>query len=469
MVVGSMTVEIDLVVLGGGPGGYVAAIRAAQLGKDVIIVEQEKRLGGVCLNHGCIPTKAIIHAASIFHEIPEFKEMGIEVKDFSFDINKMRDWKEGIIDKLAKGIKGLCDKYGIEVLEGKGSFVNSNELHIGGKSDVTTIKFKKAIIATGSSPIEVPGFSFENEKIMSSRDALDLKEIPKKLVVIGGGYIGTEMGTVYGKLGSEVHIVEMTDRLIPGLDKELVDVFSKRLDKFNITPHLKSKALGMEEREGKVFVKINEEGEEKEIECDKVLVVVGRKPNSPDLGLENTKVTLDKKGFIVVDGMRRTVDTNIFAIGDVAGQPMLAHKASREGKVAAEVIGGIESSFDNKVIPYVVFNDPEIASVGMTEEDAKAKGHSIKIGKFPFMASGKASSSGNKDGFIKVIFDAKTDEWLGAHMIGDNVTEMIAELVVSKKSNGTAKDLIKAIHPHPTMSEAIMEAAAASHNEVIHL
>lgn len=467
MVVGSMTVETDVLVVGSGPGGYVAAIRAAQLGKDVIVVEKEKKVGGVCLNHGCIPTKAIIHASNFFSTIEELGQMGIEIKDYSFDVNKMRDWKNGILEKLGKGISGLFEKYGIELIVGKGIFTSNNELHIQGKSDVTAIKFKKAIIATGSSPIAISGFPYESPFVMSSKDALTLTEIPKKLVIIGGGYIGTEMGTVYAKLGSEVHIVEMQDRLLGTLDEELVKVFSDKLTKYNIMPHLKSKALGMEEKNGKAIVKINEDGVEKEIEADKVLVVVGRKPNSKDLGLENTDVSINKRGFIEVDGTRRTADINIYAIGDVIGQPMLAHKASREGKIAAEVISGIPSAFDNKVIPFVVFNDPEIASVGLTELDAKNKGKDIQVGKFPFAALGRAMTLNQTDGFVKIIAEKKTGIVLGVHCVGTGASNIIAEASLAIEMGATLEDIALTIHAHPTIPESLYQAAEAAMGKAI--
>lgn len=469
MVVGSMTVETDLLILGSGPGGYVAAIRASQLGKDVIIVEQEKVLGGVCLNNGCIPTKALIHASNFAKAMDEIRDFGIEVKEYNINIEKMNEWKNEIINKLNLGIKNLCDKYGIEIINGKGVFKNSNELHIEGQSDVTSIKFKKAIIATGSSPIEIPNFPFENPFVMNSKEALNLSNIPKKLVIIGGGYIGTEMGTVYAKLGSEVHIIEMESGLLSNIDQEIVNVFFKKLKKFNINAHLNSKAISMYEKDEKVFVKINEEGIEKEIDANKVLVVVGRKPNSKNIGLENTKVSVNPNGFIEVDGSRRTTDTNIYAIGDVVGQPMLAHKASREAKVAAEAICGIPSSFDNKVIPFVVFNDPEIASVGLTEKGAIDKGHNIKVGKFPFSALGRAMTLNNTEGFVKIIAEKETEIILGVHCVGPGASDIIAEATLAIELGACLEDLALTIHAHPTLPESLAEAAEATMGKAIHI
>ncbi|PIZ54532.1 dihydrolipoyl dehydrogenase, partial [Candidatus Woesearchaeota archaeon CG_4_10_14_0_2_um_filter_57_5] len=300
MVVGALTVDTDVVVIGAGPGGYVAAIRAAQLGFDVTLIDQDKRLGGICLNHGCIPTKALIHASNFFSTLKELDAMGIHVKDYAIDHAGMKAWKDSILQRLGDGISSLCQKHGIEVINGIAGFTSSTMMHIGGQSDVTAVNFKHAIIATGSLPVEIPGFPFSHPLVMSSRDALALTEVPQKLVIIGGGYIGTEMGTVYGKLGSEVHIVEMAERLIPTLDPEIVQVVARRLAKFNVTTHLKSAAKGLEEKGGRAVVTILQDGKEQKIDADKVLVVVGRRPNTASLGLEKTKVTLDK-GFIRVD------------------------------------------------------------------------------------------------------------------------------------------------------------------------
>ncbi len=450
-------VETDVIVLGSGPGGYVAAIRAAQLGKKVTLIEESDKLGGICLNYGCIPTKAIIHASNFFSSLKDFEEMGIKINDYAFDLEKLGTWKNGIIEKLNNGIKSLLDKYGIKVIKGKGIFVNSNEL----KVESSSIIFKKAIIATGSSPIEIPGFSFDNPNVWSSKEALLLNEVPKKLVIIGGGYIGTEMGTVYAKLGSEVHIVEMKDRLLPEIDKEIVSVVSKKLSEFNVRLHLKSKALGMEEKDGNVTVKI----EEKEIECDKVLVVVGRKPNSNDIGLENTKVKVNDKGFIEVNESRNTFDPNIYAVGDVIGQPMLAHKASKDGKIAAESICGLQSKFDN-VIPFVIFNDPEIASVGIKEEDAKCE---ILIGKFPFSALGRAMTLNSTEGFVKIIAEKKTKKVLGVHIVGAGASDMIAEATLAIDLGATLDDIASTIHAHPTMPESLSEAAEVAMGKAVHI
>jgi len=469
MVVGSMTVETDVVIIGAGPGGYVAAIRAAQLGFDVILIDENKKLGGVCLNHGCIPTKALITASNYYNKLKELFEMGVVVKDYSFDVKKMYEWKDGIITKFTKGIADLCEKYGIEVIEGRAFFENANTVHIEGKSDVTAIKFKNAIIATGSSAIQIPNFAYDKKFILSSNEALSLADIPKKLVVIGGGYIGTEMGTVYGKLGCDVHILEASESLIPSLDAEIATVVAKTLGEFNVTVHYKTKALKSEIKDNQVHVTVSENGEEKTIIADKVLVVVGRKPNSANLGLEKAGVKLDDKGFIIADSQMKTSVPNIYAIGDVIGQPMLAHKASRQAKVAAEVIGGLPSAFDNKVIPFVVFNDPELMSVGLTEAEAKKRGYTVKTSRFPYGALAKAMMHSNTVGFIKVVADADTNILLGVHAAGPNVSELASEVALAIEMGATVDDLALTIHPHPTMSESLSEVADSLMGSCVHI
>jgi dihydrolipoamide dehydrogenase len=456
---GQLTVDTELLIIGSGPGGYVAAIRAAQLGREVLLVERDDKLGGVCLNTGCIPTKAVIHASDFYHTIKEMHEMGIEIKDYSVNIDKMREWKNGVVHKLGSGISGLFKRYGIEVIEGTATFNSDSEVHISGKSDVTTIRFKHCIIATGSSAIEVPGFQYDGHSIISATEILDFREIPKKVVIIGGGYIGTEMGTVLAKLGVDVTIVEAFDRLIPQLDGEIVKVVQDKLFQFGIKTEFNAKAVGYERYDNYLKVKISQNGVEKGIETEKIMVVVGRKPNSSGLGLENTKVQLDQKGFIKVDNQMRTTSPNIYAVGDVVGQPMLAHKASREGKVVAEVISGKNSAFDNKVIPFVVFNDPEIASVGMNEDQARTKGHDIIVGKFPFIASGRALTLNQTDGFVKIIADKTSHVVLGIHAVGPGVSDIISEATLAIEMGATLDDISNTIHPHPTIPESIMEAA----------
>jgi len=469
MVVGELTIETDVVVIGSGPGGYVAAIRAAQLGKEVVIVERDSFVGGVCLNTGCIPTKAMIHASNFFNTLQHLESMGINVKEYSIDLKKMKDWKDSVLEKLRSGIDGLLKKYGIEVIQGKAEFTSSSEIHIEGKSDVNTIKFKFAIIATGSSAIEIPGFKYDGRRVISSTEGLDLNEVPKSLVIIGGGYIGTEMGTVFGKLGTKVSIVEAMDRLIPVVEKDLVDVVARRLEKFNVKTHFNCKAKSYEEKGDGVVVRVDNNGSEVVLEADKVMVVVGRKPNSSGIGLERAGVKVNEKGFILVDKKMRTSSNNIFAIGDVVGNPMLAHKASREGKIAAEVVCGLKSEFDNKVIPFVVFNDPEIASVGLTEDDAKKAGYDIIVGRFPFSALGRAMTLNQTDGFVKFVSEKKTGFVLGVHAVGPNASDIISEAALAIEMNATVEDIAATIHPHPTLPESLMEAAEVTLGKSIHI
>ncbi len=468
MVVGSLVTEADLAVIGAGTGGYVAAIRAAQLGKSVVLIEKSGEVGGVCLHHGCIPTKALVHATDFAFAIQHLQEMGIEVKEHTVNFEKMREWKNSISSKLDKGIRFLLKHHGVELINGIASFRSSNELHIEGKSDVNTVVFKNAVIATGSSPVEIKEFPFSHPRILSSKEALSLETIPKKLVIIGGGYIGTEMGTVYGKLGAEVHVVEMLDRILPAIDRELAEVVAKRLSNFNIQLHLSSKAKGFEETESGIRVNIDENGQPKAIEADYALVVVGRRPNTEGLGLENTSVTLDEKGFIVVDETMRTTDKNIFAVGDVAGQPMLAHKSFREGKVAAEVACGKKSAFDNRTVPFAVFNDPEIASAGLTEEEAAKKGLKTKTAKFPFSALGRAQTLNETEGFVKIVAEEESNLVLGVHVVGPRASDIIGEAALAIEMGATLEDIAATIHPHPTLPESLMEAAELAMGKAIH-
>ncbi|HYD02789.1 MAG TPA: dihydrolipoyl dehydrogenase [Alphaproteobacteria bacterium] len=471
MVVGALDISTDVLVIGSGPGGYVAAIRAAQLGFEVLVVEKEKRIGGVCLHTGCIPTKALIHASDYSEVINCYKTMGITFKDVNVDLNKINSWKNGVIDELERGIKSLFKNYGIEVIEGTAVFKSNNEVHIEGKTDISNIKFKHCIIATGSSPINVPGFNFDGKYVISSTEALNLDStgVPQHLIIIGGGYIGTELGTVYSKLGSKITIVEFTDRLIPSINSEIVSLVSNKLDKFGVTKLFNSKALGCEIRNDKVYVKISREGKEETIEGSKVLVVVGRSPNTKGIGLENTSVKLDSKGFIIVDKQQRTSVNNIFAIGDVVGQPMLAHKATREGKIAAEVIAGMPSAFDNKVIPFVVFNDPELASVGMTEPDAKAKGIDYIAVKFPFSALGRSKTLNEGEGFLKYVAEKNTRQILGVHIVGPHASDIIGEATLAIEMGATLDDIALTIHAHPSYPESLMEGAEMLLKKGIHI
>jgi dihydrolipoamide dehydrogenase len=461
----SNVMKTEAVVIGAGPGGYVAAIRLAQLNKKVVLVDNGK-LGGVCLNYGCIPSKAMISASGLFDKIKKSSEMGIKADNVTLDFTKMQEWKDKIVSKLNKGVEFLCKKNNVVLVNGTAFFENSNRLKITNGKNVSYIEFDNAVIAAGSKPVEIPGFKFDGKKIISSRDALSLKEIPEKLVVIGGGYIGLELGTVYAKLGSKVHIVEMTDQILPGFDKSIINILYKNFEKINTEIHLNAKADKIEG--GKVIVNSKEKGKIS-LDFDKVLVAVGRKPNIKNLGLENTKVKVDVKGFISVDKYLKTGDGNIYAIGDVSTGLMLAHKASRQGKLVAEIISGKKESYENVVVPAVVFTDPEIATVGLSEDEAEDRGIKVKIGKFPFSVSSRAMTRNETGGFTKIIADEKNNRILGVQVIGGEASDLISEAALAIKMKATLDDLASTIHPHPTLSESLMEAAEATMGRAIHI
>lgn len=458
-------IKSQVVVIGAGPGGYVAAIRLAQLGKNVVLVDKDK-LGGICLNYGCIPSKAMIYAAEFLDKIKKSENMGISVGKVTMDFNKMQDWKDGIISKLNNGIELLCMQNKIKVVRGEAYFEGSNKLKITNGKNVDYVEFEKAIIAVGSRPVELPGFKFDGKKIISSTEALYLNKIPKNLAVIGGGYIGLELGTVYAKLGSKVHVIEMEGQILPGFDREIANVLQKNLEKLEVEIHLNSKASKFEN--GKIFVESKDKGN-LAIDADNVLVAVGRIPATNNIGLENTKVKLDDEGFIKVDENLRTNDGDIYAIGDVSVGPMLAHKASRQGKFVAEAIAGNKDAYENIVVPAVIFTDPEIATVGMDEKEAKDKGIKIKTGKFPFGASSRAMTRNSTEGFVKVIADEKSNKILGVQIVGSEASDLISEAALAIKMNATLDDLALTIHPHPTLSESLMEAAEATMGKAIHI
>ncbi|MBI2134954.1 dihydrolipoyl dehydrogenase [Candidatus Woesearchaeota archaeon] len=459
-------VKADVVVIGAGPGGYVAAIRSAQLGKKTVLIEKDDRLGGICLNYGCIPSKAMIYASDFLSRIKNASGMGIKAENVSMDFQQMQRWKDGIIEKLNRGIETLCKGNNVGVLNGTAAFESSSRLRINNENDVSYIDFEKAIIATGSKPIELPNIKFDNETIISSTEALYLKEAPKDLVVIGGGYIGLELGTVYAKLGSRVSVIEMAGQLLPGLDKSVVDVVHKKLEKLGVKIHLSTKADKSEN--SKIIASSKEKGTFS-IEADKILVAVGRYPNTKNLGLEKTKVKLDNQGFINVNESLMTDDKNIYAIGDVSIGPMLAHKASYQGKFVAEIIAGSKERYEDSVVPSVIFTDPEIATVGMSEKDAESNGIKAKVGKFPFSVSSRAMTKSEAEGFVKVIADEKDGRILGVEIVGAEASDLISEASLAIKMKATLEDLSLTIHPHPTLSESLMEAAEATMGKAIHI
>jgi len=459
----------DVLVIGAGPGGYVAAIRAAQRGKKVVCVEREK-LGGVCLNVGCIPSKAMIHASTVVDRAHDAGEMGIGLGAVSVDVQKMVAWKQKIVERLTGGVGLLFKHHKVEHVAGEATFVTPTKVSVKSSAGVEEIEAKDVIIATGSRPIELPTFKVDGVHVLGSTEALELKTLPKKILVIGGGYIGLEIGTFLRKLGSEVVVVEATNSLLPGQDPDLVAVVHRGLKKRKVEIHLESLAQRWEKIDGgiggvRVFVKTPKG--DKTFDVDWILSTVGRRPNSENLGLEKIGVKVEK-GFIVVDEQRRTNVPHVYAIGDVAGQPMLAHKASREGIVAAEVIAGLPAAADYRCVPAVIFTDPEIASVGMTEAEAKAKGYEPVVGKFPFTANGRALSINEAEGFAKIVADKKTDLVLGVHIVGPEASELIAEGTLAIEMAARVEDIAATIHAHPTLPEAVMEAAEAVHGLAIH-
>ena len=457
--------KAESVVVGAGPGGYVAAIRLGQLNKKVVLVDEDK-LGGICLNYGCIPSKALISASESFDKIKNTSKMGIKVDKITIDFKKMQEWKDGIVSKLNQGIEFLCKKNNVTVVKGTAFFENSNRLKITNGKDISYIDFENAVIASGSKPVELPSFKFDGNKIISSREALCLKEIPKNLVVIGGGYIGLELGTVYARLGSKVCIVEMTEQILPGFDKSVVSILQKNLERLNVDVYVNAKADKIENN--KVVINSKEKGKVL-LDASKVLVAVGRYPNTKNLGLENTKVKLDKKGFIEVDKNLKTDDGNIYAIGDVSIGPMLAHKASSQGKFVAEAIAGNKDKYENVVVPAVIFTDPEIAIVGLNEREAKNKGIKTKMGKFPFSLSSRAMTKNETEGFVKVIANEKNSKIIGVQIIGSDASDLTSEASLAIKMGATLDDVALTIHPHPTLSESLMEAAEATMGKAIHI
>jgi len=469
MVMGEIERETQVVVIGAGPGGYAAAFRAADLGREVTLIDSAPALGGECLHQGCIPSKALLTATHLREQISAAQTMGIRVDGVSIDPAAMNQWKNGILVQLAKGLEQLAARRSIEIMHGHATFTGSRRLRIS-DGGAGTLSFEQAIIATGSRPIHLPGIEIDGERIMTSREALQLRAIPERLLVIGGGYIGLELSSVYARLGSQVMIVELTEQLLPGIERDLVHVVQQVLRKRGVEIHLRTKVTGLQRQGQQVIVSLAQEsGSTSVLEADHVLVAVGRRPNTDELGLEQTRVKLDGRGFIQVDAQRRTADARIYAVGDVTGEPMLAHKAAREGKVAAEVIAGEPAAFDNVTVPAVVFTDPEIALCGLSEAQARAVGYTVKIGRFPFRALGRALTLSATDGFVKVIADAEREIILGVRMVGPNVSDLISEAVLAIEMGAQLEDLAASIHPHPTLSEALADAAEVALERAIHI
>ncbi|MGE0481642.1 MAG: dihydrolipoyl dehydrogenase [Phycisphaerae bacterium] len=467
MVVGELTEEIDLLVIGGGPGGYVAAFKAADLGVRTALVDEAALLGGVCLREGCIPSKALLHVAHVIEKAHDLGNFGVSFKSPAIDVEKLRGWKQAVVEKLCGGIKTLAGKRNVRIVRGRAKFEDSRTVRVEG-ADTGRIKFKNCIIATGSRPKRLPESLVPADCVLDSTGALELPDIPQTLLVIGGGYIGLELGQVYAALGSKVTVVEMLDRILTGADDDLVRVLEARLRKQFDAIHVGAKLEGARRTPRGIEVAFAKGGEKHKLTFDRVLASVGRQPNSDNLGLENTKVKVNERGFIEVDATRHTTDKRIFAIGDVAGDPMLAHKASREGIVAAEVIAGHHAAFDAEAIPAVVYTSPELAWCGLTEAEAKQKGLQYKVGKFPWGASGRAIAMGRPEGVTKIIADAKSKQILGVGIVGDNAGDLIAEAVLAMEMGAEPDDLAMTIHPHPATSETIMEAAEGVFGSAIH-
>jgi dihydrolipoamide dehydrogenase len=467
--------RFDAVVIGAGPGGYPAAIRLGQLKIKTAIIERES-IGGVCLNVGCIPSKAVIHAAKTFDKLGHSDDIGITIPGKpALDMAKLQAWKGGVVGKLTSGVRTLLKGNKVEIIEGSATLgkpgPDGHRITVKTASGEQTIIAKNVVVATGSRPIEIPGFQIDQHRIIDSTGALALTAVPPRLIVIGGGYIGLELGMCYAKFGSKVTVVEALPRLLGTMDKDCVAVVERKLKKMGVEVMLDTKAKRWEEKADRAVLTVElKDGKTAAIDADKILLAIGRKPNSENLGLEQAGVALGKGGFVLADDHLRTNVPGIYAIGDVIGGMMLAHKATKEGEVVAEVIAGHNAAFDVRTIPAVVFTDPEISSTGLTEDEARAKGHADqKVGKFPFAALGRALSVNDTEGFVKVIADAKTGELLGVHIAGNGGSDLISEATLAIEMGAVADDLRLTIHPHPTLSEAMMEAAAASMGEAVHI
>ncbi len=457
---GTAEESAELVVLGAGPGGYTAAFRAADLGMDVILVERYPTLGGVCLNVGCIPSKALLHAAKVIEEAESMSAHGIEFGKPTVDLGRLRSWKEGIVGRLTKGLAGLASSRKVRVLHGSAHFVSANHLEISGEEGGKIVAFDKCIIAAGSQPFMLPGLP-EDPRIIDSTGALELDDLPERMLVVGGGIIGLEMACVYDALGVKVSVVELTPTLMPGCDRDLVRPLQKRIEKRYENIWLGTAVSGMEPVEQGIRVNFEGDKSPEPQVFGKVLVAVGRTPNGARIGAENAGVAVDERGFIPADRQMRTNVPHIFAIGDVVGQPMLAHKASNEGKVAAEVVAGLKSAFDARVIPSVAYTDPEVAWVGLTETEAKERGVAYEVGRFPWAASGRSLALGRDEGVTKLLFDPDTHRLLGAGIVGTSAGDLIGEAALAIEMGADAADIGLTIHPHPTLTETVAMAAEA--------
>lgn len=455
--------DTQLAVIGGGPGGYAAAFLAADLGMQVTLIEREPRLGGVCLLRGCIPSKALLHVAKAMAEAKHLADWGVSFPDPAVDIDTMRARKEKVIATLAGGLKQLGSKRKVQVIRARATFEDSQTLRLAPVDDQPLpddqVRFEHCIVATGSSPIRIAALDLPTPRVMDSSGALELPDVPASLLVVGGGYIGLEMGTVYAALGAGVSVVELTDGLLPGVDRDLVRPLQKNLDREFQAISLNTKVVSLADQGDSIEVTLDGDVDEKVQRFDRVLVSVGRRPSSDGLGLENTQAEVDAQGFVVVDNRQRTADPHVLAIGDVAGQPMLAHKASRQGKVAVEALMGEPAVFEPAAIPAVVFTDPEIAWAGLTETEAKQQGRQVEVARFPWAASGRAQAVGRTEGLTKWLINPQSDRLLGCGIVGAGAGELIAEAVVALEMGAEVRDLTDSIHPHPTLNETLAAAA----------
>jgi len=453
------SMHAEVVVLGAGPGGYTAAFRAADLGKQVVLVERHASLGGVCLNVGCIPSKALLHVARVISEAEEIAHQGVTFGKPKVDIEQIRTWKESVVTRLTGGLKQLAKQRKVQVVQGEAKFAGPNSLTVSNAEGSKTISFDQAIIAAGSSVTRIPGFPYDDPRLMDSTGALQLQDVPQRMLVIGGGIIGLEMATVYDALGSSISVVELADGLIPGADRDLVRPLAKRIEKRYEAIYLKTRVSKIEAAPEGLRVSFEGEQAPEPQLYDRVLLAVGRRPNGRDIGAEAAGVTVDERGFIPVDQQMRTNVPHIYAIGDIAGNPMLAHKAVHEGKVAAEAIAGHKSYFEPLTIPSVAYTDPEIAWMGLTETVAKERGIAYEKATFPWAASGRALSIGREEGATKLLLDPQTRRILGAGIVGQNAGELIAEAVLALEMGADMEDIALTIHPHPTLSETLGFAA----------
>lgn len=470
MVVGDISTGTDVLVIGAGPGGYVAAIRAGQLDLDVTLVEKDA-FGGVCLNRGCIPSKALLSSTELAYAAGNATEMGITAEP-TVDVGTMVDWKDGVVSQLTRGVEQLCKGNGVNLVEGRAEFAGEHSarvIHAGDGQGAETIEFEHAIIATGSRPIEIPGFEFDAAPVLDSAQALSLRELPDALVVVGAGYIGLELATVFTKVGVDITVVEMLDSMLPGFEEDLAGPVRNRAEELGVTFHFGQSASEWREvDDGIVVVTEDEAGESYEYEADKVLVAVGREPVTDTVNLEAAGLTPTERGFIETDDQARTAKDHIFAVGDVAGEPMLAHKGSAEGEIAAEVIAGKPAGLDYQAIPAAVFTDPEIGTVGLTAGEAEEAGFEPAVGQFPFRASGRALTTGHSDGFVRIVADAESGFVLGGQVVGPEASELIAEIGLAVEMGATLEDVAATVHTHPTLSEAVREASMNALGHAIH-